>query len=591
MFCGTTLRVRAQNIAEIAKSDPLVISGAVGTQNTYHYITGGQGYASPLSNSVYANLNISLYGFSMPFSLYYSNDNLDFNYPQLSFNLTPTYKSWTGHLGQSSMSMSSYVMNMSFNGVGIEYNDGKYLRGGLFYGRLRKAINDDPTNPLARSPQYKRMGWGVKAGVGNSKNYLDFYLLRAYDVERTLHEKWRQHTSPQENVVVGVKGCVTPAKWMSFTANAATSVFSSDTRAEQVVTNTDFDKVFDIRYSTLLRFAGDANLNLMFRNFHTSLSYRLIQPDYTSLGCHYLSSNYHSLGIMASGTLFRHINLSGSFNGQADNLTKEQLYTTQGFVYNASASTRIGQHINIVATYNGYLQNTTDGKLRVTDSTRVHRQMDSYSLTPSASFEGKFLNHTASLSANYTTNRDLSLTADGHSDVETMALGASYGVDIVKWGVNVIGSFSHQNSKGYKTKYRSDIGSLTLGRSFLAEKNLNVSATMQLIYNEVWRQSKSLSMGCNFSAGYTLKQAHVFSAMASFNKYGDVNITKTQSKLDMTDISVSLNYAYTLPVLTIKSRAHRRQEQEEKAKKLMEKAEKQLPPARAVNNRYMSAKF
>ena len=36
--------MHAQNIAEIAKSDPLVISGAVGTQNTYRYSSVGNGY-------------------------------------------------------------------------------------------------------------------------------------------------------------------------------------------------------------------------------------------------------------------------------------------------------------------------------------------------------------------------------------------------------------------------------------------------------------------------------------------------------------------------------------------------------------------
>ena len=37
----------AQNISEIAKSDPLIISGAVGTQNTYRYSSVGNGYGSP----------------------------------------------------------------------------------------------------------------------------------------------------------------------------------------------------------------------------------------------------------------------------------------------------------------------------------------------------------------------------------------------------------------------------------------------------------------------------------------------------------------------------------------------------------------
>ena len=84
--------VFSQNITEIAKSDPLIISGTIGTQNTYRYSSGSDGYGSPFSNAIYANLNICLYGFNMPFSLHFSNNNLEFNYPQISFNLTPTYK-------------------------------------------------------------------------------------------------------------------------------------------------------------------------------------------------------------------------------------------------------------------------------------------------------------------------------------------------------------------------------------------------------------------------------------------------------------------------------------------------------------------
>ena len=75
--------VHAQDISQIAKSDPLIITGAVGTQNTYYHSSMGNGFASPLTNSVWANLNISVYGFSMPFSFYYANSNTSFNYPHL----------------------------------------------------------------------------------------------------------------------------------------------------------------------------------------------------------------------------------------------------------------------------------------------------------------------------------------------------------------------------------------------------------------------------------------------------------------------------------------------------------------------------
>ena len=546
----------SQNISDIAKSDPLIITGAVGTQNTYRYSSEGNGYGSPFSSVIYANLNICLYGFNMPFSLHYSNDNLNFNYPQLSFNISPTYKNWTGYFGQSTMAMSNYVMNMSFNGVGLEYSSNK-LRAGIFYGRLRNAINADPSDPFARTPQYKRMGWGFKVGYGSGKNYIDLYMLNAYDCENSIDDQWRQQINPQENIVVGVKGCVTPFKWLSLTANAATSVFNTDMRAPNAPVKTDFDKVFDVKYSSLMRFAGDISTNINVKGVNASISYRMVQPDYTSLGTYYMSNNYHSLGITLGTSLFNKVSFSGTFSGQADNLSKEQLYTTCGFIYAANASTRIGKHFSIMAGYNGYMQTQRDGTCVVNDTTRVHRLMSSYSITPAFFHESEHLGHNISLSANLTENKDLNKFASGESDVKTTALGLSYNIDIKPIETDFTLTYSHQQSNGFNSKYISDIASLGTSRSFLKEKNLNLSASVSLCYNEVERQSKSLSLGADFSASYTLKKVHMFSTSAAFNKYGDVNMTKTRSSLDCTDISVSLNYTYTFTLLAIKNKANK----------------------------------
>lgn len=59
-------------------------------------------------------------------------------------------------------------------------------------------------------------------------------------------------------------------------------------------------------------------------------------------------------------------------------------------------------------------------------------------------------------------------------------------------------------------------------------------------------------MALDLNAGYTLRKYHTFSFSASFCKYGDVNITKTRSSLDATDIRLSLNYLYTFTLLSIK---------------------------------------
>ena len=548
----------AQDIASIAKSDPLIMTGSIGTANTYRYSSVGETYGSPLSNTIYANLNISLYGISMPFSFYYSNDNMHFNYPQFTFSLTPRYKQWTGHIGQSSMAFSPYIMNMSWTGVGLEYNTDK-LRVGAFYGRLRKAVNGDPSDPLARSAQYRRMGWGFKVSYGTSQNYIDLYLLRAYDCLNSIDDSWHEVISPQENIVVGLKGCVTPFKWVSLTANVASSLFSTDTQAMKIEDDkaARWDNIFDVRYSSMMRFAGDATLNIRIPSgINLSLCYRMVQPDYTSLGTYYMSNNYQSLGVMASTTLFNKLALSGTFSGQSDNLTNKQMFTTSGYVYNVMGSMRFGKYFNLNAIYNGYTQKQSDGTLKVNDSTRVNRQLNSFTLTPMFMYSTEKLGHNISLTANYTTNKDLNTFTEtiNHSNITTTALGVSYSLNVVPWETDFGLTLSHQSSEGYRRKYRSDVGTLSVSRSFFADKNLHLSAAMSLCYNEVERESKNLSIGGNFSLGYTLKKVHSISAGASFNKYGDVNITKTRSNLDCTDITCSLNYVYTFSLFEIKRR-------------------------------------
>ena len=541
----------AQNISQIADSDPLIITGSIGTNNTYYHSTGGSGYMSPLSNSIFANLNINVYGFSLPFSIYFSNDNLNFTYPQFSFSLSPSYKNFTAHLGQSTIPFSNYVLNMSFNGVGLEYKASKY-RAAAFFGVLRRAINDDPEDPNPRRPQYRRYGWGFSTGYGSGANSIDIYLLRAYDSESSLNDIWREQLQSQENLVLGVKGRVSYKNRLSLTANVATSAFTADKNSPKVTAGeaTRFDKVFEAKYTSRVRFAGDASLSLSLPWVNASVTYKMIQPDYVSLGTYYTTNNYHSHGLSLSTTLFREILLSGSFSGQSDNLSKQKLYTTKGYVYNAMAAWNKG-NFSVSAMYNGYLQAQSDGTAPVNDTIEVHRVLHSMSLMPSYSFSGTDLDHSVSLSGNYTTNKDLNRFSVGQSDVNTMALGASYVMNVKPWETSFTLSLSHQETKGFNSCYRSDVASLSTGRSFLKDKNLSASATVSLCYNEVEHMSKSLSMGIDLSAGYTLKKYHTFSLSGSVSKYGDVNISKTRSGLDATDIRLSLNYLYTFTLLNI----------------------------------------
>ena len=536
-------------IATIAKSDPLIITGAIGTQNTYYTSSMGGGYRSPWSNSFYANLDISLYGISMPFAFYYSNDNSSFSFPHFSFHIDPTYKNWRGHFGRSSMNLSSYIMNMSFNGIGLEYN-GK-LRFGAFYGELRNAINDDPTDPNARKPQYRRLGWGFKLGYGAGLNYLDVCLLRAYDRLNSVDAYWQDRINPQENIAVAVRGGLGLTKWLTLNGNLAFTAFSSDTRAERVHSdNLDrWDKIFEARYTSLMRIAADVSANLNLKSINASVYYKMVQPDYTTLGLYYTSNNFQSLGINASTTLFKKIALMASFSGQEDNITRNQLYTTRGFVYNASASTQLTQNLQLSAGYNGYRQVQSDGKAVVNDTTRINRRMNSLYITPSYVIEGENMSNVVSLTGSWTENKDLNRFATGQSDVKTLALGLSHTLEVKPWEMSFTTALSHQQSDGYQTRYTSDVLSLGTGRAFLKDKSLSTSATLSLCYNDIRDQQKNLSIGAYLTAGYTLKKVHAFTMSAGFNKYSDTNISDDRSNHGTTEVTASLGYTYTFSLL------------------------------------------
>ena len=405
------------------------------------------------------------------------------------------------------------------------------------------------------------MGWGFKAGYGNATNYVDLYFLRAYDRLSSLDEHWQRYVSPQENVVIGIKGNVQPLRYLSLTANAATSLFSTDTRADLVENNETADRwstVFDTRYSSLARFAGDVSATLSLSGISASVFYRMIQPDYLSLGTYYMSNNYQALGLNLSTMLLNKVSLAATFSGQSDNLTDRQLYTTKGYVYSAMASTRIAQNYNLTASYSGYTQSQSDGTAKVNDTTKVDRIMQNFSLTPSASFDTEDFIHSVSLTGSITDNKDRNKFATGESDVTSWALGLGYGLNVKSWETDLSLNLSHQVSDGYRTTYTSDIASLGASRSFLKEKELSLGATLSLCYNEVKDQSKSMSIGGDVSVGYTLNKVHVFSLMAGVNKYGDVNVVKRRSSLDQTDVNISLNYTYTFSLYEMKRKAEKK---------------------------------
>ncbi len=547
----------AQSIDQIAKSDPLIITGAIGTQNTFYHSSTGYDGRAQLSNTLYVNLDISFYGINMPFSFYLSNGTTSWSYPYFSLSMSPSWHDWTLHLGERSMSFSNYVYNSPFYGVGVEYG-GHNIRFGAFYGRLKRAISDDPTDPAARSPQYSRYGWGFKIGYGTGKNYLDLFIFKAKDRIGSIDDYWQNTIVPQENLAIGVKGRVSFLKHFSLTANAATSIFTYDTRAEGVPDSIigKWGKLFDSKYTSNARFAGDAALNYSMRNFNLSLQYKYVQPGYATLGTGYVSNNYRSFGLGTNLSLLKgRVTLNGNFNHQQDNLSGEQLYTTKGLVYNAAVNWRLNNALSLNAAYNGYQQRQTDGTAKVNDSTKVDRLMHSLTSSANYSIQGDQLMHAIGVSYNFSKNLDRNKINKGASDVTTHAVGTNYTLNVEPWEMAFSVAYNHQNSKNASGTFTTNMFSFGTGRAFLENKDLRIDASLSYAINDA-QGTKTNTFGGFLSSSYAIKDVHQFSLSAGYNHYTQKFTSASESATTKNwDLSISFNYSYTFTLLEIKKKS------------------------------------
>ena len=171
-----------------------------------------------------------------------------------------------------------------------------------------------------------------------------------------------------------------------FETNLGASLFTPDITRNEIVLEGEGDGVtlanniigkirksglYNVRYGSEVRFAGDALLNLNFSPVSTTLTYRFVQPDYTSLGANGFNQNSQTYGGNLTTSLFNYtafLTLNGHL--QRDNMDKKQLFTNQVGSYTVSWNNSFGDNVNLSIMYNGVTQKQLDGVMVVPENVR-----------------------------------------------------------------------------------------------------------------------------------------------------------------------------------------------------------------------------
>ena len=609
------------------EADPLTFSGSMGTtlqslfNNRDVYSSG-----SPFALTAYANFNIGIYGFNIPININLMNiaaTQFSFPRPQININMTPQYKNFRFHIGTSSMHFSNYTYSgQNFTGLGAEYQ-GKVFRFSGFYGNMQAATrfkeydNRSAIRYLADSllglnvqdydlPQYKRVGYGAKIGVGNNKNYLDLNFFKAKDDTNSLPMTWMGTNNDtihrdslvfaKENFAMGLSGRVSVGRWFSLTANAGASLYTPDQHSSPInnatlstlgadSTDAQMAKIMGIldktgwlytpRMNSQLRFAGDAAASFNFNHVNAVITYRLVQADYTSLGATRFSQNAHGLGANTNFRMFKNtttLSLAGYL--QRDNLDHKQIYTNQVATYSTNLSTLLFGALNMAVAYSGVSQYQLDGTKQVNDSTRTNQLAHNITVSPSYTIEGDN-SHNISLNFNTVQNKNMNLLNPNKSkqDVSTYTAGLGYTLSLTAKKMDIGVNYDYSKSISLTNSYTAHAvgGSFNYIIAKTDKINLKANYMMSLSFNrdesgannnsvtydpndpENTAKTNSVSFSNRLGATFSYKNLHNASLYLSSSNYSD-NIVIGQHIATDFDLRINFSYSYSFAKRIIKSK-------------------------------------
>lgn len=334
----------AQNLESIGEGPAVSVSGGLNINQVFYTAEGVANRRDPYNYFVSGNLNFSIYGWSVPFSFSYSDQNTSFQQPFNQFGISPTFRNTTAYLGFNSMTFSRYTLSGHiFLGGGVETQVSDKLRISMMYGRLQKAAALD-TAQMLNIPAYRRMGGGAKVTYGSVKDFLELTLFHARDDSTSIGGT--DGISPEENLVLGLGFGFSPIKGLTFTGEVATSALTLDTRSESVQGEGFIDLLMTARASTSIYQAWNGTAQYQFSEYVFGVNYERVDPGYRTHGAYFFNNDLENISLLhRSSWIQKKLNLNFRLGMQKNNLENTELSTMRRLSWSGAVNYQISPKI------------------------------------------------------------------------------------------------------------------------------------------------------------------------------------------------------------------------------------------------------
>lgn len=477
--------IQAQNLDNFDKENPVKLSGNISLGSAFYHANGIENKRSPFSYYLSANPTITLYGFNIPMSFTYRDQQGSLSNPFQRLSISPSWKWIRVHAGDVRMGLNPYIYSgVVLKGGGIELSP-KLFRFSAAYGTLENPLAqiDTIVAGLEQLETYKRQAMTILAGVGSSSNYVELNFLRAKDDPlATTPGGFHEFVKAEENIALGAAFKFTLFKRFFVSANVASSAITADQNSpfEVIDANSSealqrLDNLFTVNLSTRISFAGDADVGLKFRHFGISANYRRIDPQYKSLGTLYFQEDLENYTIRLNFSLWKNkIKFNGSGGIQRNNLNDLRSFTNERKIANGTLSLIPTKWFVLSARYSNFQTDRTPGFFNVSDTLRYAQTTDIKGGTMRFRF-GKKIPSSITVSANVQSLVDVLSNIEGNRTIDNYIGNLSYNLNLKEKRINFTSGLQYIENQFPDRNNQRYGANIKVGTNFLDKKlKLNV---------------------------------------------------------------------------------------------------------------------
>lgn len=550
----------AQNLELIGKGNPLKITGGVSTNQIFYTASGIDSRRDPYNYFFSGNLNFNLYGWSVPLSFTYSNQNSSFQQPFNQYGLHPQYKWIAGHIGYVSMSFSPYTLSGHlFQGVGIDLTPKDKFKFSAMYGRLQKAVESDTLSDESINPYFKRMGYGIKFTYGEGSDLVSLVFFRAKDeISSIRYVPDNEKVLPEENLVMSVSGSKSLFGKLVLSTELASSGITRDIRAQKttLVKENLFNytgNLFTTRTSSIYYNAIKSGLTYSDKIYSVGLSYERIDPEYRTHGAYYFNNDLENITVNATTNLFvGKVNLAINVGRQRDNLDKNKISTLSRWVSAINVGYAMNPQLTLSGSYSNF-QSYTNIRSQFIDINQLtpYDNLDTLNFTQIS--QNANLNISYILSTNEEKRQNISANisfqdaVDEQGGVEQNS-GSQFYNSNVSYNLSLAPrNISFTLGLNFNENVTGDINSSTFGPTLSVSKSLfekklktTFGSSLNNSYNNGIRQSRIMNIRLN--GAYTIKKKHNLNISLVTVNRNTSNVEATS--VDFTEYTATFGYNF-----------------------------------------------